>query len=205
MTSSGLHRATPPCGVTRATAAGVRQASVTRTWPTGTQRASGPSTADFRVSKRGFTRGGSTLCGVLGFQQHLGLWAALLGGVGWLIASDHAGYLLRRRYGPRMRARLSRWQPKGPAHNQLLASLHMLAGDSRRVAATSYPVFALLNAGNASLWGSTFVGGGYILAALWSSGRTSWSSVALVLASSAAILTVALTARHRRHAGTKTG
>jgi hypothetical protein len=127
----------------------------------------------------------------------------LLGGVGWLVASDHAGYLLRRRYGAQMRARLSRWQPKGPAHKQLLASLHMLAGDSRRVAATSYPVFALLNAGNASVWGSTFVGAGYLLAALWYGGRTSWSSVALVLASSAAILTVALTARHRRHAGTK--
>jgi hypothetical protein len=109
---------------------------VIRTWPTRTQRASGPSTANSRVPKRGFTRGGNTVCGVLGFQQHLGLWPALLGGVGWLVASDHAGYLLRRRYGAQMRARLSRWQPKGPAHRQLLASLDMLAGHPRRASFT---------------------------------------------------------------------
>jgi hypothetical protein len=141
---------------------------------------------------------------VLGFQQHVGLWLSLLGGVGWLVASDHAGYLLRRRYGAHLRVRLSRWQAKGSVlQRPLVLTLHMLSGDARRVAAASYPVFALVNAGSALLWGSTFVGVGYLLAGLWHSGRTNWPSLVLVLASTVASLTLALSERHRRHARAK--
>ncbi len=47
---------------------------------------------DLRVAKRGRTRSRSALCGVLAFDQNLGLWPALLGGIGWIVAFDHGGY-----------------------------------------------------------------------------------------------------------------
>lgn len=192
MTSARLHRAPPACGVTRAPNAGTHQPSLTHHLAARTPPASESGLPVRRVANRGFTRGGSALCGVLGFEQHLGLWPALLGGVGWLIASDHAGYLLRRRYAERMRARLSRWHPKDRAHGRLIASLHVLVGDPRRVGAVSYPLFALINAASALVWGSAFVGAGYFLAARWHSGRTNWTSLALVLAATGVIFACVL-------------
>jgi hypothetical protein len=95
----------------------------------GERTASTPRAAELdgsapRVTKSGVTRGRSALCGVFGFQQHLGLGSALLGGLGWLIASDHAAFLLRRRYGPRIQAHLRRWQANRRLPTRLIALLH---------------------------------------------------------------------------------
>ena len=155
-----------------------------------------------RVAKRGFSRAGSALCGVRGFEQHLGLWPALLGGVGWLLASDHAGYLLRRCYAARIRARLAPWPTKGPTRRRLIAALHALIGDPRRDRADSYPVFALVNAASALIWGSAFVGAGYSLAARSHGGETNLTSVALTLTATAVILAYLLSRTISLHTDT---
>lgn len=153
-----------------------------------------------RVVKRGITRSGSALCGVVGFEQHLGLWSALIGGVDWLIAMDHGGYFLRRRYGARTKVRLSGWQPTRPGARLLRAVLHRLIGDPRAIRAISYARFAFIDAASALVWGSVFVGFGYVLAARWSGGGFNWTSLWVFVVAAGLILAIALTTRHRRHA-----
>jgi membrane protein DedA with SNARE-associated domain len=138
---------------------------------------------------------------VLGFEQHLGVWPALLGGIGWLIVSDQAGYLLRRRYGARLWARLSRWQPPGRVNRCLRASFRSVVGQPSRHTA-SYRRFVVINTVGAVAWGAAFVGAGYLLAARWHSGRTEWTSPAPMLAVAGVILGTALAVhQHRRPAG----
>ncbi len=55
-------------------------------------------------TKHAVSRSGAAVYGVIGFHHHVGVWPALLGAVGWLIAFDHVGYLLRRRYSDRAQA-----------------------------------------------------------------------------------------------------
>ncbi len=141
-----------------------------------------------RVAKRGVTRIGSALCGVFGFQQHLGLWTALFGGVGWLVVSDQAGFLLRRRYGTRLRARLSRWKSRGRLRPRLAASLQVMVALPEHLGATPYRVFALINTVGAVAWGALFVGIGYFLACLWDGGRPNRTGPALLLISISASL-----------------
>ncbi len=150
------------------------------------------------VAKSGLTRSGSTLCGVVGFQQHLGLGSALLGGLGWLIASDHAGFLLRRRYGPRIQLHLRRWQPTRRLPTWLIGMLHVRAVLSGRLASTPYRVFALINTIGAVGWGAAFVWTGYVLARSWHGGQPTWSDIALLLTTTAA-LGIDLGLRHRAH------
>jgi hypothetical protein len=135
---------------------------------------------------------------VLGFEQHLGVWPALLGGIGWLIASDQAGYLVRRRYGTRVWAWLSRRQPNGRACRWLLACSRKVVGEPHRHTA-SYRIFVVINTVGAVVWGAAFVGAGYLMAVRWHSGQTQWTSPAPILALTGVILGIALTAhQHRR-------
>ena len=163
------------------------------------QPPSQPGTRVRRVGKRGITRSGSALCGVVGFEQHLGLWSALIGGVGWLIALDHGGYFLRRRYGARTKVRLSGWQPTRPGARLLRALLHRLIGDPRAIRTISYPRFAFIHAASALVWGSVFVGVGYVLAARWSGGGFSWTCPWIFVVAAGLIFAIALTTRHRWH------
>jgi hypothetical protein len=157
-----------------------------------------------RVAKSGITRGGSALCGVFGFQQHLGLGSALLGGLGWLIAADHAGFLLRRRYGPRIQARLRRWQTNRRLPTRLSALLHARVVLPDHLARTPYRVFALVNTIAALVWGAAFVGTGYVVARSWHGGRANWTDLALLLTTTAAILGIDLALRRRRPASIRT-
>ena len=61
-----------------------------------TQGSSEPEMAFSAFTKHAVSRSGAAVCGVIGFHHHVGVWPALLGAVGWLIAFDHVGYLLRR-------------------------------------------------------------------------------------------------------------
>jgi hypothetical protein len=148
-----------------------------------------------RVAKSGITRSGSALCGVLGFQQHLGLGSAVLGGLGWLIASDHAGFLLRRRYGPRIQAHVRRWQSKSRLPTRLIAPLHARVALPGHLAKTPYRVFALINTIGAVVWGAAFVSAGYVLARLWHSGRPDWTDLAVLLTVAAVSLDLVLRRR----------
>lgn len=213
MTSAGLRRATSGCGGVRAVRAtteraGTEQAGTGQVWTRqvgvcqddGPGRVSSAATPDPpapRRAMRGVPRIGSAVCGVLGFEQQLGLGLALLGGVGGLIGSDHVGYVLRRRYADRARARLTRWQPKRRVHRWLIALLHLLVGDPRRLSA-SYRAFAVTNTVSAVVWGGAFVGVGYVLAARWHTGGTSWASPALAVAATGVLLGLAVTVGRRR-------
>jgi hypothetical protein len=156
-----------------------------------------------RVAKSGITRGGSALCGVFGFQQHLGLGSALLGGLGWLIAADHAGFLLRRRYGPRIQARLRRWQANRRLPTRLIALLHARLVLPDHLARTPYRVFALINTIGALAWGAPFVWTGYVLARSWHGCRHNWTDLALLLPATAAALGIDLALRRRRPASSR--
>ena len=115
---------------------------------------------DLRVAKRGRTRSRSALCGVLAFDQNLGLWPALLGGIGWIVAFDHGGYLLRRRYGARMLASVATLERRRGHTARLCKPLRALAGDAGLTAA-AYPVFTVVNAVSALVLGAASVGSGY--------------------------------------------
>jgi hypothetical protein len=152
-----------------------------------------------RVAKSGIARSGSALCGVIGFQQHLGLGSAVVGGLGWLIASDHAGFLLRRRYGPRIQARVRRWQSKSRLPTRLIAPLHARVVLRGHLAKTPYRVFAVINTIGAVVWGAAFVSAGYVGAGLSHSGRPNWTGLAVLLTAAAAILGIDLVLRRRTH------
>lgn len=142
--------------------------------------------------------GGSALCGVAGFQHHLGPWVPVLGGIGWIIASDNLSYLLRHRYGARIANLLSRQPPRTRLRRRLITWLHALTRDRRAGSALSYPKFALFNAAHALPWAALFVEAGYLLTGYWHSkhlGRT--MRVATVVAA-ALVLVAAWSARRRR-------
>jgi membrane protein DedA with SNARE-associated domain len=146
----------------------------------------------------GYRRGGSALCGVAGFQHHLGPWVPVLGGIGWIIASDNLSYLLRHRYGARIANLLSRQPPRTRLCRRLITWLHALTRDRRAGSALSYPKFALFNAAHALPWAALFVEAGYLLTGYWHSthlGRT--TRVATVVAA-ALVLVTAWSARRRR-------
>jgi membrane protein DedA with SNARE-associated domain len=145
-----------------------------------------------------YRRGGSALCGVAGFQHHLGPWVPVLGGIGWIIASDNLSYLLRHRYGARIANLLSRQPPRTRLRRRLITWLHALTRDRRAGSALSYPKFALFNAAHALPWAALFVEAGYLLTGYWHSthlGRT--TRVATVVAA-ALVLVAAWSARRRR-------
>jgi membrane protein DedA with SNARE-associated domain len=146
----------------------------------------------------GYRRGGSALCGVVGFQHHLGPWVPVLGGIGWIIASDNLSYLLRHRYGARIANLLSRQPAQTRLRRRLITWLHALTRDRRAGRALSYPKFALFNAAHALPWAALFVEAGYLLTGYWHSthlGRT--ARVATVVAA-ALVLVAAWSARRRR-------
>ena len=146
----------------------------------------------------GYRRGGSALCGVAGFQHHLGPWVPVLGGIGSIIASDNLSYLLRHRYGARIANLLSRQPPQTRLRRRLITWLHALTRDRRAGSALSYPKFALFNAAHALPWAALFVEAGYLLTGYWHSthlGRT--TRVATVVAA-ALVLVTAWSARRRR-------
>jgi hypothetical protein len=197
--ASSRHSATPACSNPSVPppATAQRAALAERT-------ASPPPSADHggsapRVAKSGITRSGSALCGVVGFQQHLGLGSAALGGLGWLIASDHAGFLLRRRYGPGIQARVRRWQSKSRLPTRLIAPLHARIALPGHLAKTPYRVFALINTLGAVVWGAAFVSAGYVLARLWHSGRPNWTDLVVVLTAAPVILGIDVVLRRRAH------
>jgi membrane protein DedA with SNARE-associated domain len=149
-------------------------------------------------AKHALSRSGAAVCGVIGFHQHMGIWPALLGAIGWLIAFDHIGYLLRRRYSDRVRAWLSRWHPIGWAGSRLVNSVRKWVADPSRMRA-SYRTFVVDNTANATVWGSAFVGVGYLLTARWHGGHTNGISQAAALTGAGVILGVALTIYQHRH------
>ncbi|MDT5161807.1 MAG: hypothetical protein QOC90_2117 [Mycobacterium sp.] len=151
------------------------------------------------VAKSGITRSGSALCGVIGFQQHLGLGSAVVGGLGWLIASDHAGFLLRRRYGPGIQARVRRWQSKSRLPTSLIAPLHARVVLRGHLAKTPYRVFAVINTIGAVVWGAAFVSAGYVGAGLSHSGRPNWTDLVVVLTAAPVILGIDVVLRRRAH------
>jgi membrane protein DedA with SNARE-associated domain len=152
------------------------------------RRVGEPSAAQERVAKPGFTRCGSAVCGVLGFEQHLGLAMALAGGVGWLIGSDHVSFLLRRRYGAWAGAHLKRRQPNGRVDARVVSLLRGLVVLPRHLATTPYRVFALINLVSATGWGIAFVWTGYLLAHSWNNGQPRWNALAALLTTVAAII-----------------
>ena len=92
--------------------------------------------------------------------------------------------------------RLSGWQPTRPGARLLRAVLHRLIGDPRAIRTISYPRFAFIDAASALVWGSVFVGFGYVLAARWSGGG---ASTGVFVVAAGLIFATALTTRHRRH------
>ena len=158
---------------------------------------SGALLAASPMAAPGYRRGGSALCGVIGFQHHLGPWVPVLGGIGWIIASDNLSYLMRHRYGARIANLLSRQSPHTRLRRRLITWLHALTRDRRAGSALSYPKFALFNAAHALLWAALFVEAGYLLTSYWYSthlGRT--ARVATVVA--AALVLVTAWSAHRR-------
>jgi hypothetical protein len=151
-----------------------------------------------RITPPGVRRSGSALCGILGFQQHLSLWLPMLGGIGWIIASDNAGYLLRRRFGARLAKLRSEWQPRTSLRRRVRTSLHAMTGDPRAGSAVSYRMFALVNGAHAVVWGSAFVGMGYLFMACWDSAPPDWTRRAASLTAVAVTLSARLFAGRRR-------
>jgi membrane protein DedA with SNARE-associated domain len=149
-------------------------------------------------TKHALSRSGAAVCGVIGFHHHLGVWPALMGAIGWLIAFDHVGYLLRRRYSDRAQAWLSQWQPTGRASSRLVNSLHKWVADPSRVAA-AYRTFVVNNTASAVAWGGAFAGVGYLLTARWYRAQTDWTSQAAALTGAGVILGIALTVYQHRH------
>jgi hypothetical protein len=148
-------------------------------------------------AKHGVSRSGTTVCGVIGFEQHMGVWPALLGAIGWLIAFDHIGYLLRRRYGDIARAWLSRGRSKGWARCRPMNYLCKWLGDPGWAGA-SYRTFLQNNTASAVVWGAAFVGVGYLLTARWHGGQTDWTSPAAALTGAGVLLGIALTVYQQR-------
>jgi hypothetical protein len=151
-----------------------------------------PTTAenrDRRKARHGASR-------VLGFEQHLGVWAALLCAIGWAIAFDHAAYSLRYRYADRAQAWMSQWRPNTRAGNWFIATARKSVGHRSRPD-RSYPIFLMTNTASTFAGSAVFVGVGYLLTARWYDGRTDWTSAAAGLAVTGVIVGIALSAGHR--------
>jgi membrane protein DedA with SNARE-associated domain len=161
---------------------------------------SSPSTPTAPVAKAAFTRSGSALCGLVGFHQHLGLGLSVLNGVGWLIGSEHASFLARRRYGPRVGAYLSRRQPTSRLLQRAISLLQARTVLPRGSARVPYRVFAVVNTIGALGWGAYFVWTGYFLAAILHSRRPAWIELILVVISAGAIVGIDHIRRHRSSA-----
>ena len=165
-----------------------------RTGSSAQQRTQG---ANRRVAKPGFTRCGSATCGVIGFQQHLGLGVAVLGGVGWLIGSDHASFLLRRRCGAWAGGLLARLRSPGRVRARLVCLLRSVVLLPSHLAATPYGVFARINLIGAAGWGIAFVWTGYLFARSWHNSQTPWSGLAMLLTTAGAIMCIDHAQRRR--------
>lgn len=124
-------------------------------------------------------------------------WPALLGAVGWLIAFDQVGYLLRRRYTDRAQAWLSQWQPTGRASSRLVNAVHKWVADPSRESA-AYRTFVVNNTASALVWGAAFAGLGYLLTARWYRAQTEWTSQAAAVTGVGVILGIALTVYQRQ-------
>lgn len=149
-------------------------------------------------TRHAVSRSGAAVCGVIGFHHHVGVWPALLGAVGWLIAFDHVGYLLRRRYSDRAQAWLSQWQPTGWASSRLVNSVREWVADPSRVGA-AYLTFVVNNTASAVVWGAAFAGLGYLLTARWYGAQTDWTRLAAALTGAGMILGIALTVYQHQH------
>jgi hypothetical protein len=152
-----------------------------------------PTKADTRtppakITKPAVTRSGSALCGLIGFHQHLGLGMSVLSGVGWLVGSDHASFLARRRYGPRVSAYLSRRQPTSRIRQRAIALLQIRIVLPPRVATASYHAFARVNTIGAAGWGAYFVGTGYLIAWIWKSKRPAWIELVILAAATISVV-----------------
>ncbi len=161
--------------------------------------AAGPA-AGARVAKRASARCGAALYGVLGFAPARGVVAGLLGGVAWLIAADHAGYALRRRWGPRVVARLPASPATAAPATAVTARLTVLLKALISPPEVGYRVFVLSSTGGAVVWAAAFVGVGYLGAAGWQGAAAGRQPMVLagVAVTVAGLITVAGAARHTR-------
>jgi membrane protein DedA with SNARE-associated domain len=161
-----------------------------------------PTEADTRTSaakitKPAVTRSGSALCGLIGFHQHLGLGMSVLSGVVWLIGSDHASFLARRRYGPRVDAYLSRRQSKTQHLQRAISLFQARIVLPRHLARASYRLFAVVNTIGAVGWGAYFVWIGYRVASILHGKRAAWIELILIAITTLAIVGIDRAQRHR--------
>ncbi len=182
------------------TSAPAPQMPVSKPGPTTREHKAGER-ATSRVAKRPAARCGAALYGVLGFAPARGVVAGLLGGVAWLIAADHAGYALRRRWGPRVVARLPASPATAAPATAVTARLTVLLKALISPPEVGYRVFVLSSTGGAVVWAAAFVGVGYLGAAGWQ-GAAAAGRQPMVLAgvavTVAGLITVAGAARHTR-------